>query len=420
MGAMKTMRMLFGRSVLVGVCGLVLALGVVPSAQGAFNNPLFLMRPTPPPSPNPPAPPPPHLPPPTNELEGPCGIAVDNTGRVYLSDYYHDTINLFGSDIGPDYPYGYLSQVKDVDPVDGPCALALDASGNLYANDFHRSVLGFSPPTVFAGAPKDEGVNPTGLAVDPVSERLYVNERDHVAVFDLSGTELTQLGVGSLSDAYGLAVSRFGATAGDIYVPDADGNTLKVYAPPPALPGAAPVMSIDGSGTPLGHFVSLRDSSVAVDNTTGEIYLTDNLQPKDTERPEAVIYVFSSTGAYEGRLKYSVVFGLPLGLAVDNSATASQGRVYVSTSNTSPGGIYAYPPHAASAAAVALPEPFELGGTGSGVGSGDVAPSASAGSAPMSLTAPGAVSEPTPAASPRKRHHKRKPRHRHHSRRALR
>jgi hypothetical protein len=391
---------------------LVLALGAVPSAQAAFNDPLFLMRPTPPP---PPALPP-FPPPPAGELEGPCGIAVDSSGRVYVSDYYHDAIDLFGADIGPDRPYGYLSQIANVDPIDGPCALALDASGNLYANDFHRSVIGFNPPAVFAGAPKDEDVNPTGLAVDPASERLYVNERDHVSVFDLAGTEVGQLGVDSLGDGYGLAVSRFATTAGDIYVPDASDNTLKAYAPPPALPGAPPVMTIDGSGTPLGHFTSLRDSAVAVDNATGEVYVTDNLQPKDTERPEAVVYVFSASGTYEGRLKYSVVFGLPLGLAVDNSATSSQGRVYLSTSNTSPGGVYAYPPHAASSAAVPLPEPFELGGS-SGSSSGDVTESSSAGASPMPLAAPAPLeSAPAMAASPRahKRRHIHRQKHRHH------
>ena len=183
---------------------------------------------------------------PANELEGPCGIAVDNAGRVYVSDYYHDTIDLFGADIGPGYSYGYISQIVNVDPLDGPCALALDGAGNLYANDFHRSAIGFTPPTVFAGAPKEAGVHPTGLAVDRVSERLYVNERDHLAVFDLTGAEVGQLGVGSLGDGYGLAVSRFGTTAGYVYVPDAADDTLEVYAPA-ALPGDPPIATIDGS-----------------------------------------------------------------------------------------------------------------------------------------------------------------------------
>lgn len=385
------------------LCALISALAPA-AAEAAFNDPLFLMRPIPPEVP-PGSLPPPKIPPPYNELEGPCGIAVDNAARVYVSDYYNDAIDVFGTEIGPDYPYGYLSQIANVDPIDGPCALALDAAGGLYANVFHRAVVGLTAPVVFAGPPRD-AVHPTGLAVDPVSERLYVNEGDRVAVFDLSGTEVGQLGLGSLGDGYGVAVSRFPGTAGEVYVPDAADNTLEVYAPPPALPSAPPVATIDGSGTPLGHFVSLRDSAVAVDNVTGEIYLTDNLQPLHSERPEAVVYVFSASGAYEGRLKYSVVFGLPLGLAVDNSATASQGRVYVSSSNSSPGAIYAYPPHAASAAAVPLPEPFELGGA-SGFVAG--APSAPAPAAALAVPAELAVA-PAPVALPRARKSHRHPR----------
>ncbi len=411
----------------LGVLGVALALGTAaPAAQGAFNDPLFVMRPVPPP----PRPPAPRIPPPAGELEGPCGIAVDDAGRLYVSDYYHDTIDIFGDDpvleteIGPAYPYGYLSQITNVDPLDGPCALALDGAGNIYANDLHRAALKVSPPSVFAGAPKEEGVHPTGIAVDPLSERLYVNERNRVAVFDLAGTEVGALGVGHLGEGYGLAVSRFPASAGDVYVADAEDNTLEVFAPG-ALPGDPPAATIDGSATPPGRFVSLRDAAVAVDDATGEIYVTDNLQPDDTERPEAVVYAFSAAGTYEGRLKYSVVFGLPLGLAVDNSPTPSQGRVYVSSSNTSPGAIYAYPPHAASAAAVALPEPFELGGvadgsaTDSSAATGDVALSAWAGSSPVALAAPAPASSSAsaPVAGPRERKGKaHRPRHRHHRR----
>ena len=46
---------------------------------------------------------------------------------------------------------------------------------------------------VITGAPLDDA-RPTGVAVDPVSERLYVNDRDHIAVFDLAGAPLGQIG----------------------------------------------------------------------------------------------------------------------------------------------------------------------------------------------------------------------------------
>ena len=56
---------------------------------------------------------------------------------------------------------------------------------------------------------------------------------------------------------------------------------------------------------------------------------------------------------YEGHLLEKAVNGLPVGLAVDNSASArypagTQGLVYVTSGNTSPGVIYNYTPDAAT------------------------------------------------------------------------
>lgn len=348
-------------SMMAALCALAVAIFAVP-AQAAPNDPLFLLRPI-------------SLfkrakaPPPSSTFEGSCGLAVDGEGRVYVSDYYHDFIDVFGANIngnsdngGNDPRYGYETQIADLDPYDGPCGLAMDAAGSLFVNEYHRSVFKIGTG-VITGAPVD-AERPTGVAVDQVSERLYVNDRDHVAVFDLAGAPLGEIGAGSLIDGYGLAVSRFPgtvglpATAGRIYAADAASNTVKVFAPD--LGGATPIATIDGSETPLGAFVSLEDAAVAVDNVTGEVYVVDNLQPDFTEKPEAVVYVFDASGAYEGRLKYSIVFPQTPGLAVDNSGTANQGRVYVTSGNSDSAAVYGYPPGAASDAASPLPEPKTL------------------------------------------------------------
>ncbi len=71
---------------------------------------------------------------------------------------------------------------------------------------------------------------------------------------------------------------------------------------------------------PLGNpFVSLRDSAIAVDDVTGDVYFADNTQPHYTEKPQATIYVYGSTNTYKGHLKYNITDALPPGLAVDNS-----------------------------------------------------------------------------------------------------
>jgi len=321
-------------------------------AQAAFNDPLFVFIPQPPP------PPASVVPPPTGHLNGPCGLAVNSSGQFLVSDYYHHAIDRFSA--GP--PPSYISQIANVDPLDGPCGLAIDGSGNLYVNNYHRNVEK-SPPggTIF-----DEG-HPTGVAVD-AANNVYVNNRTHVTQYSSGGAETQQIGAPSLDDGFGLAVSHFPATLGYVYVPDAATGTVKVYDP--LTDAENPKAEIkDPFNKP---FVSLRDSAVAIDKVTGEIYVADNVQPQYAERSQTTIYVYNSNGTWKGYLKYRVVDAHPPGLAVDNSVSPTQGRVYVTSGNTDEAGVYAYPPGAASTA-TPLPSTFSLAVNATGSGSGQVA-----------------------------------------------
>jgi hypothetical protein len=353
------MSLAFKRIWLGALCAFVVALAGAVPAQAAFDDPLFVLRPEPPEPFEPGELPPKPLPPNTGEFEGPCGVAVENDGSVWVSDYYHHNVDKFGPNINALYPFDYQTQFKKVALEDGPCALTIDGTGTIFVNDYHRNVFRLGDGSVVTGAPKDDA-RPTGVAANPESERLYVNDRDRVEVFTTAGEDLGSIGASSLEEGYGIAVSNHPGTNGLIYVPDAGDETVKVYSP--TVGGTDPVDVIDGSETPLGEFVSLRDSVVAVDRVSGEVYVADILEPAYAELPEAVIYVFDEAGTYEGRLKYSIVFSQPVGLAVDNSTTASQGRVYVTTDNTQHAALYAYPPGAATDAEVRLPKPPPAGG----------------------------------------------------------
>jgi DNA-binding beta-propeller fold protein YncE len=378
-------------------------------ALGAAEDPLFIFKPLPPPPTIPPIPP---EPPPAGYFEGPCGLAVDSTGRFYVSDYYHDAVDAFSPGTG------YLGQVAGIDPVDGPCGLAFDASDRLYVNDYHRAVIGygafpsFGPGLPFAGATVD-ATDPTGVAVDPSTGTVYVDERTHIAAYDESGTQLTDgIGEGSLEDGYGLAFSSYPGTEGLLYVADAGTKTVKVYDP--SLGSAAPaVASIDGSDIPGGGFTSLRDAALAVDRLSGEVYVVDDLQPEYTERPQAIVDVFDASGAYEGHLKVPIVDALPAGLAVDNSATATQGRVYVTSGNTNFAAVYAYGPGAATNTPLAAANNAPASaGQGSAVTPSAVAPASVSAQSPAAAAQ---ASRPTPKARARAKrpsHHHRRTRRR--------
>lgn len=345
----------FGKAAtLLAAIGAAVALGAAP-AQGAFNDPIYV-----------------YVPPvvisgsedgpaPTNRFNGPCGLAVNSSGQFLVSDYYHHTITAFSAGSAAESPKTG-AQITNVDPLDGPCGLAIDGSGSIYVNNYHRNVQK-SPAggTIF-----DEG-HPTGVAVD-VANNVYVNNRTHITEYTSGGVEVQQIGAPTLADGFGVAVSHYAGTLGYVYVPDAATNTVKVYDP--LTDAENPKAEIkDPFSKP---FVSLRDSAVAVDRVTGEIYIADNVQPRYAERPQTTIYVYNPNGTWKGYLKYKVVDAHPPGLAVDNSAGATQGRVYVTSGNTDEAGVYAYPKGAASTANP-LPSTFSLSVNATGGGSGQVA-----------------------------------------------
>lgn len=413
---------------IAALCAATALLGAAPAAQGAASDPLFVFTPKPSP---PPAPP---FPPPFGFLEGPCGMVVDPLGRFYVSDYYHDAIDVY--DQNADYnakgvsgATGFLGQLPGIDSLDGPCGLAI-AGESLYVNDYHRAVLRYdlsgSSATILGPSANGEH-NPTGVATDPATANLYVDQRTYLSAYDPSGAPVMegppgsevplQIGKGTLGDGYGVAFSQYPGTQGRLYVPDAATDTIEVYDS--ATPSAGPVQEIDGTETPKGRFVSLRDASIAVDRVTGEIYLTDNLQPQYTERPQAIVYVFAPDGSYEGHLKFLITWGMPAGLAVDNTETPSQGRVYVTSGNSSFGAIYAYGPGAATTAAIDLPadspppgaEAGSAGGQAAGAGCVSCKEQAAAFLAPSEQATPQA---PSSATAKHHRHHRKAHRRRHH------
>lgn len=293
---------------------------------------------------------------PIPDFEGPCGLAVDSFGNFYVSDYYHHLVDVFRVD------RDYITQASKVDLQDGPCGLAVGPSGELFVNDYHRDVQELDPsnfpptksqtfPTFVPGTSYSEAglidsADPTGVALDPAGTTLYVNRRTEVAAYDAgTGALLQTIGADTIHDAYGLAASGYPATSGYLYVPDAATDTVLIFDPATSV--EAPVDVITGEDIPAGGFGSLEDSAIAVDDVSGEVYVSDTLGPQLTEKPRATIQVFDATGAYEGQLKDQVIDGSPVGLAVDNTALSSQGRVYVTSGNTEAASVIAYPPGAA-------------------------------------------------------------------------
>jgi hypothetical protein len=148
---------------------------------------------------------------------------------------------------------------------------------------------------------------------------------------------VAEVGLGSLEDGYGLAVSPSGSR---IYVADAADQTVKIYEPAADL--NLPAHTID-------DFHSLRNAALAVDPTNGHLLVVDNAQP-GFEHPIAAITEYDSSGVFLGALLGSPIDGEPSGIAVDPAS----GKLYVTSGNDEGANVYAYGPYSSTFAAASF------------------------------------------------------------------
>ncbi len=326
----------------LGLCALLLALSAAPAAAAESPSHLFLTETNGAPQSG--------ARPPTGAFEDACGIALDSHGDRYVADYYHDAVDVFG-------PTGeYLTQIAAESNGNGPCGLAVDndpsspAYGDLYVENWRAEVVKYTPSaypptaTTTYGPPTliDPAGTATGLALDPATGDLYVDDATYIAKFEApvhEGQTPTQIGLDPNAAYHGLARSTYAATAGDLYVPDAASHTVKVFGPAgESLPG------IDGAGTPQGGFAYLVDSAVAVDPSDGHVFVADNVEHGLTEHPAVVLDEFNPSGDYRGQIarwithpasepgvivEHALQDAEPPGLAIDPA-----GKVYVTSGNS--------------------------------------------------------------------------------------
>jgi hypothetical protein len=266
-----------------------------------------------------------------------CGVARDSLGDYYVAEYGRNAIDVYDSLGNP------VVQVSKVSSANGPCGLAVDGAGNIFANTYHEAVLELKPSTfppnqatTYTTATIDSA-DSTGVAVDASTGNLYVNDRTYIAKYEAPigpGTQPSQkIGLGTLGEGYGLALSAFPATKGDLYVPDAISATVKVYAP--AVDALNPAAEFSGAGTPQQGFTSLYDSAAAVDPSNGHLLVADDTQP-GFSTPAAVVDEFNSKGEYRGQLPHALVDSKPPGL------TSSPGKVFVTSGNSVGSVVYAF------------------------------------------------------------------------------
>jgi hypothetical protein len=289
----------------------------------------------------------------------PNGVAVDNSGTVYVADTSNFTIRKITPAGEVTTLAGSVGQSGSADGAgtaarfNAPCGVAVDSEGNVCVadrdNHMIRKITPAGEVTTVAGAPGQWGSGsadgagsaarfswPYGLAVD-TSDNVYVADTANHTIRKITPAgEVTTLagtagyigsddGTGSAARFYypsGVTVD----SADNVYVADSESQTIRKITPAgevTTLAGSArEIGSDDGTGSAARFY---GPSGVAVDGG-GNVYVADNHTIRKIT-PAGVVTTLAGSpgkiGSADGTGS-AAQFNFPAGVAVDGA-----GNVYV-------------------------------------------------------------------------------------------
>jgi len=245
------------------------------------------------------------------ELFGPCGVAVDNTGNIYMCDEFNNRIRKVNTSgiITTIAGTGVAGSVGDGGPasaaeINKPYGLQFDASGNLFIADWGNHLIrkintagiistvagngtgGYSGDN---GAATDAELNPTDIAVD-INGGLYIPDPGNNVVRKVEPygiiTTIAGTGVDGFSGDGGPAnlaelFNPFGVTvdgSGNVYIADLGNNRVRFIT---STLSAKNVANSNGDlliypNPNNGNFLikivtsTNEDAAVAITNSVGE------------------------------------------------------------------------------------------------------------------------------------------------------
>jgi hypothetical protein len=206
-------------------------------------------------------------------VNGPTGIALDATGKVYVSTK-NGTIEKFapdGTDLGVFAGTG----------LNNPMGLAFDRNGHLYVASFaSNTVEEFAPDGTDLGV-FGNVVQPTGLAFDAVGNLYVASFANSIRRFAPDGTALTPFGSPALNGPEGLAFD----SSGLLYVANDASNTIEMFSAAGVDLGIASQQFGNPEPTPAGGglsqhvYIAYRTDGLAGDGTLNNPF-DGSSQPK--------------------------------------------------------------------------------------------------------------------------------------------
>jgi len=249
----------------------------------------------------------------------PYGIAVDSQGRIIVTDPGIGGIHIFDPE---QHKYKLIDRrEKSRDAMLQPQCIALDAKDNIYVTDSKAGKIFIFEPSgkykgVFGSLKRGEGFfkRPTGIAIDPETQRVYVTDtlRDRVYILDEHGQMLKWFGQhGEGNGEFNLPTELL-IKNGIVAVVDAMNFRVQLF---------------DRNGTFQSAIGNIGDSEDALFRPKGisldsesHIYLVEGLSGtvQVFDREGQLLYFFGRRGTALGQ------FQLPAGVFIDRND-----RVYV-------------------------------------------------------------------------------------------
>jgi hypothetical protein len=177
-------------------------------------------------------------------FEETCGVATDNTGELFVSDY-RGKINRYTPTANPATNTDYNAQISGVFEA---CNIAADSTGAVYVSSFSPTNLRKYPASDFgtSNPPTTLPARSRAVAVDPSTDDVYIDEGNSIAVFNSAEEPLYTFGSEFGSESAGVAV--MGAD-GDAYVADPVNHRVDVFGPAFVPPPSA----VTGEATEIHH-----------------------------------------------------------------------------------------------------------------------------------------------------------------------
>ncbi len=180
------------------------------------------------------------------EIRRPYGVVADSEGRLYVADSIGRVVHIFERN---EQRYRAIEKVGSR-RFQMPIGLAVAPGGTLFVSDSElRTVAVFAKNGKLVRELGRELLRPTGLALSPAGDRLYVVDTlaHQVAIFEPGGRWLGTFGergagAGELNFPTNIAADRSGL----LYVADTMNFEIKVFSP---------------DGKPLGKFGQLGDGT---------------------------------------------------------------------------------------------------------------------------------------------------------------